>query len=92
MPDPFYGLIMKRRVKVNGVDDPLASAISPPENETAAAREARLQAEAGALRISKEIDAKIEEENRVQGWRNNAVEVVLLGPTDSGKKTLLKSI
>ena len=82
---------MENRTNFDDLDDPLVSAIRPPENETTEARKARLRAEAEALRISEEIDAQIAEEGRVQDWRKNAVKVILLGQAGSGKKTLLKS-
>ena len=71
--------------------DPLAEAIKPPTNESEQERSKRLKAEAEALRISKEIDAKISEENRLQDWRKKALKVLLLGQAESGKSTVLKS-
>jgi hypothetical protein len=72
--------------------DPLAEAIKPPQNESETQREARLKEEAEATRISKEIDARIAEENRIHEWRKRALKILLLGQAESGKSTVLKSM
>ena len=71
--------------------DPLTEALKPPPNETEPQRAARLREEAEALRVSKEIDAMIAEENRMHDWRKKALKVLLLGQAESGKSTVLKS-
>lgn len=92
---------MSRRLKDNhspNVDmdnsgfDPLAEAIKPPNNESESEKTKRLREEADAIKLSKEIDAKIAEENRLQDWRKKALKVLLLGQAESGKSTVLKSM
>lgn len=66
-------------------DDPLALAIAPPLNETAEQREARLNAEAEARRISEKIDEQLRAEKAAQRKRRTqTVKVLLLGQSESG--------
>ena len=67
-------------------DDPLALAIAPPPNETAEQRDARLNAEAEARRISEKIDEQLRTEKATQRKkRSQTVKVLLLGQSESGE-------
>ncbi|KZT03259.1 G-protein alpha subunit [Laetiporus sulphureus 93-53] len=70
--------------------DPLAAAIAPPPDETPAAREARLQAEAEAKRISESIDEQLKTEKAALK-KKKPIKVLLLGQSESGKSTTLKN-
>ncbi|KAH9837774.1 G-alpha-domain-containing protein [Rhodofomes roseus] len=73
-------------------DDPLALAIAPPPNETAEQREARLNAEAEARRISEKIDEQLRVDKAAhRKRRSQTVKVLLLGQSESGKSTTLKN-
>ena len=72
------------------VDDPLALAIAPPANESPDDREARERREAEEKRVSDEIDEMLRAE-RANKRRRKPVKVLLLGQSESGKSTTLKS-
>ncbi len=71
--------------------DPLAVAIEPPQNETPAERWAREQREAHARRISEQIDEQIRAEKQAMKKRRQPMRLLLLGQSESGKSTTVKS-
>lgn len=71
--------------------DPLAVAIQPPRDETPAERWAREQAEAHARRVSEQIDDQIKAEKMAMKKRKPPIKVLLLGQSESGKSTTVKS-
>ena len=73
------------------MDDPLSRALAPPPDETPQARAARLQAEARAQAISDAIDSQLRAEMSALKRKKKPVKVLLLGQSESGKSTTLKS-
>ena len=71
--------------------DPLSVALEPPPNETPDERWAREQAEAQARRISEQIDDQIKAERLAMKKRKAPIKVLLLGQSESGKSTTVKS-
>ncbi|KAI1785370.1 G-alpha-domain-containing protein [Ganoderma leucocontextum] len=71
--------------------DPLAAAIQPPRDETPAERWAREQAEAHARRVSEQIDDHIKAEKMAMKKRRPPIKVLLLGQSESGKSTTVKT-
>jgi len=74
----------------DSTDDPLTAALQPPADETPAQREERVRAEREAKRVSDEIDEELRRE-RVALKKKRPVRVLLLGQSESGKSTTLKS-
>lgn len=74
-----------------GEDDPLARAIAPPPDETPEARALRERVQANAKKRSDEIDARLQAENAAKRKRGQPVKLLLLGQSESGKSTTLKS-
>lgn len=74
-----------------GEDDPLARAIAPPPDETPEARVLRERMQASAKKRSDEIDARLQAENAAKRKRGQPVKLLLLGQSESGKSTTLKS-
>ncbi|KAF9238640.1 guanine nucleotide binding protein, alpha subunit [Melanogaster broomeanus] len=72
-------------------DDPFASALAPPANETASEKEGRERAEAEARRISESIDEEIRQERTALKKKKKPVKVLLLGQSESGKSATLKN-
>ncbi|KAI0366082.1 G-alpha-domain-containing protein [Pilatotrama ljubarskyi] len=72
-------------------DDPLAAALAPPPNETAAEREERVRREEEAKRISDEIDERLKAERAAWKRHKAAFKLLLLGQSESGKSTTLKN-
>ena len=72
-------------------EDPLARAVAPPADETAEARADRQRLEALAKKRSDEIDARIAAENSARRKKGKPIKVLLLGQSESGKSTTLKS-
>lgn len=72
------------------LDDPLTRALQPPPSETPSEREERLRTEREAKRISDEIDEELRRE-RVALKKRKPVRLLLLGQSESGKSTTLKS-
>jgi guanine nucleotide-binding protein alpha-1 subunit len=64
--------------------DPLSAALAPPKNESAAARAARLRAEAEARRVSDEIDEQLKQDRATRRRQRPCVKVLLLGQSESG--------
>ena len=73
------------------VEDPITNALRPPANETAEARSKRLAEEESALRRSRAIDEQLANDKRTLETKDKAVKVLLLGQSESGKSTTLKS-
>ena len=71
--------------------DPLSVALEPPPDESPADRWAREQAEAQARRISEQIDDQIKAEKLAMKKRKPPIKVLLLGQSESGKSTTVKS-
>lgn len=74
------------------LDDPLTLAIAPPADETPEARALRLQLEDEARRTNDEIDEMLRQERAALRKRKKPVKVLLLGQSESGKSTTLKSV
>lgn len=72
-------------------EDPFSLAIAPPSDETSEERAQRLQKEADARRISNDIDEQIRAEAAALKKAKRAVRLLLLGQSESGKSTTLKS-
>lgn len=72
-------------------DDPFASALAPPVNETPEEREARLLAQAEAQKRSDAIDEELNRQRNVDKKAPKCVRVLLLGQSESGKSTTLKN-
>ncbi|KAJ6536343.1 guanine nucleotide-binding protein alpha-4 subunit [Mycena capillaripes] len=75
--------------------DPLTLALQPPSNETAQAREARLESEREAKKRSDDSDLIDEELSRERNAEKKSsvksVKILLLGQSESGKSTTLKN-
>ncbi|KAG7091930.1 hypothetical protein E1B28_008322 [Marasmius oreades] len=71
--------------------DPLTKAISPPPDETAAEKEARVKSELEAKRVSDAIDDDIDKQRIAEKRGPKPVRVLLLGQSESGKSTTLKN-
>lgn len=65
-------------------DDPFASILSPPVNETPEEKDAREHAEAEARRISDSIDEQLRQERCALKKKKKPVKVLLLGQSESG--------
>jgi hypothetical protein len=73
-------------------DDPFAIFHMPPPNETPEERTSRERREAEAQRVSDQIDDKIKAEKAaLKKQQKGMVKVLLLGQSESGKSTTLKS-
>jgi guanine nucleotide-binding protein alpha-1 subunit len=73
-------------------DDPFAIFHMPPPNETAEEKASRERSEAEAQRVSDRIDDKIKlEKAALKKQQRDLVRVLLLGQSESGKSTTLKS-
>jgi guanine nucleotide-binding protein subunit alpha len=72
-------------------EDPLARAVAPPTDENPDARAARQRMEALAKKRSDEIDARIAAENNARRKKGKPIKILLLGQSESGKSTTLKS-
>lgn len=73
-------------------DDPLAAAAAPPSDETPQQRADREREEAEAKRVSDEIDQSLRDERAALRKKKKPVKVLLLGQSESGKSTTLKSV
>ena len=72
------------------LSDPLAVALLPPPDESPIDREVRLKAEIDAKKVSDSIDDMLRQERIDQKKSKAAVNVLLLGQSESGKSTTLK--
>lgn len=75
----------------NGSDDPLAKVLAPPPDESPDDRDERLRREAVAQRVSDEIDERIRLDRVAFKKKNDLFKLLLLGQSESGKSTTLKS-
>jgi len=74
-------------------DDPFAIFHMPPLSETLEERALRERREAEAQRVSDRIDGEIKVERAaMKKQQKNVVKVLLLGQSESGKSTTLKSM
>ncbi|KAJ7479363.1 G-protein alpha subunit, partial [Mycena galericulata] len=74
------------------LSDPFSLALQPPEDETPAARQARLESEQEQKRVSDQIDDDLRKERAEKKKRaKREVRVLLLGQSESGKSTVLKN-
>lgn len=71
--------------------DPFAIFTTPPPDETPAEREIRLRREVEEKRVSDRIDEEIKREKAMLKKQKDIVKVLLLGQSESGKSTTLKS-
>lgn len=71
--------------------DPLTLALAPPPDESPADRWAREQREAAARLTSEQIDAQIKAEKLAMKKKGKPVKILLLGQSESGKSTTVKS-
>lgn len=71
-------------------EDPLSRAIAPPANERADERARRERAESYARTVSEEID-KMLLRDKDKSHKKRAIKLLLLGQSESGKSTTLKS-
>lgn len=78
------------RTSVDSVD-PFSFANAPPTGETPEDRAQRLHQESEARRISNEIDDRIRAEAAALKKAKRVVRLLLLGQSESGKSTTLKS-
>lgn len=72
------------------LSDPLAKALLPPENETPDARELRIRREQEAKKVSDDIDEQIRQDRVALRKQKQAIKILLLGQSESGKSTTLK--
>lgn len=86
---PFPGSMVSKVIR--GLEDPLSHLTAPPPNETPDARWAREQHEAQARRISEQIDEELRTERQAQKRQKKPIKVLLLGQSESGKSTTVKS-
>ncbi|EAU80314.1 hypothetical protein CC1G_13233 [Coprinopsis cinerea okayama7 len=71
--------------------DPFEYLTRPPPNETPEERTIRERKEVEAKKVSDQIDEEIRKERAVMKKQQNAVRVLLLGQSESGKSTTLKN-
>jgi tRNA U34 5-carboxymethylaminomethyl modifying GTPase MnmE/TrmE len=79
---------------MGGIDqsDPFATFLAPPPNETSEERDLRERKEAEARRVSDRIDDELKTEKAaLKKQQKGLVKVLLLGQSESGKSTTLKS-
>ncbi|KAJ7086337.1 guanine nucleotide-binding protein alpha subunit [Mycena belliarum] len=82
----------RTRTHHSSLSDPFAAALQPPADETPAARQARVAAEAEQQRVSDRIDDDLRRERAERKRRaKREVRVLLLGQSESGKSTVLKN-
>ena len=70
-------------------DDPLAAALTPPQDETPEARAIRLSREEEARRVSQAIDESIRTERQLNK-KHKIVRILLLGQSESGAPPYLR--
>ena len=72
------------------LSDPLTKALLPPPDETPEARERRVRSEQEAQKVSDAIDEQIKLDRQAFKKQKQAIKVLLLGQSESGKSTTLK--
>ncbi|KAH6914227.1 guanine nucleotide binding protein, alpha subunit [Coprinopsis sp. MPI-PUGE-AT-0042] len=83
--------MMPRYNKMDDSVDPLTLAMAPPPGETPEQRRVREEAEAEAIQVSKRIDAELKLAKAALKKRKEAVQVLVLGQSMSGKSTTIKN-
>lgn len=73
-------------------DDPLSHVLRPPPDESPDARAQRIAQEEDAVKRSRAIDEQLANDRKAFEERKRAVKVLLLGQSESGKTTTLKSM
>ncbi|CCA70130.1 hypothetical protein PIIN_04069 [Serendipita indica DSM 11827] len=71
--------------------DPLAALTAPPRDESDEQRAARQQQEEDAKKVSDEIDKFLKRDAESVAKRSQHVRLLLLGQSESGKSSALKS-
>ena len=71
--------------------DPLTAVIAPPKDESDEQRAARQQQEDNAKKISDDIDKFLKQNGDAVAKRGQLVRLLLLGQSESGKSSALKS-
>lgn len=77
--------------EAGGSDDPLTRAIAPPPDESPEDKQDRLEREVIAQRISDDIDESIKQDKIAFKKKGDLFKLLLLGQSESGKSTTLKS-
>ena len=72
------------------LSDPFNRALEPPAGETPLARDERLKRELAAKAHSDDIDEQIRREKVALKRQKQAIKILLLGQSESGKSTTLK--
>ncbi|KLO06108.1 G-alpha-domain-containing protein [Schizopora paradoxa] len=72
------------------LSDPFNRVLEPPLNESPSARETRLRKEQAAKARSDDIDEQIKREKAALKRQKQAIKILLLGQSESGKSTTLK--
>jgi guanine nucleotide-binding protein alpha-1 subunit len=80
-----------RAVYYDDDSDPLSRALRPPPNETPQQATERMVKHKAANLVSREIDERILEDKKALERKHNAVKILLLGQSESGKSTTLRS-
>jgi hypothetical protein len=86
--------LKKKRSKktLNGSQDPLAMVLAPPHDETPEERALRIKTEEKAKKLSEDIDKYLKRDGEDAAKKRTAtVRLLLLGQSESGKSTALKS-
>ncbi|CAK5270790.1 unnamed protein product [Mycena citricolor] len=83
---------MPVRTHRHQLSDPFAHVLQPPENETPAERQARVEREQEEKRVSDQIDEELRKERgELKKRAKKEARVLLLGQSESGKSTVLKN-
>ena len=72
------------------LSDPFDKVLQPPRNESPEAREARLVNEQKAKQRSDDIDEQLRKDRATMKKQRQAIKILLLGQSESGKSTTLK--
>jgi guanine nucleotide-binding protein subunit alpha len=73
--------------------DPFSLVLQPPKDETPAERQQRVELEQEQKRVSDQIDDELRRERADRKKKSKReVKVLLLGQSESGKSTVLKSM
>lgn len=79
----FHPAMVSKRQKRAVDDDPLARAMAPPPNESAAERDLRIAAEQEAKRVSDAIDEELNRQRIADKKNPRPVKILLLGASSS---------
>ena len=86
--------LKKKRSKktLNASQDPLATVLAPPPDETPEERALRIKTEENAKKLSEDIDKYLKRDGEEAAKKKaTSVRLLLLGQSESGKSTALKS-